>query len=190
MKTKNEEKKLIDVCTNLGLTVESSSPVAEVRDVDKKTGRGWPCISYTVQIKRGNRLIWTGPYRLGIGHVAHKKVTDHIAHVMGIEQAAMNLLRKGKEFADQRLAAEVATKIARYQKVSPKLDDVMSNLLTDGSPHLQHQTFEEWCSEFGYDTDSIKARKTYDLCVEEGMAIARAFTPAELEQLQAAAANH
>jgi hypothetical protein len=45
-------------------------------------------------------------------------------------------------------------------------------------------TFEDFCSEFGYDTDSKKAEKTYNAVVNEYLNVCKLFTDAEIEQLQ------
>ena len=45
-------------------------------------------------------------------------------------------------------------------------------------------TFEDFCGEFGYDTDSRKAEKTYKAVCNEYDKISRFFTTEELEQLQ------
>jgi hypothetical protein len=45
-------------------------------------------------------------------------------------------------------------------------------------------SFEEFCSDFGYSTDSITAHKTYKAVCKEYAAIQRLFTVEELEQLQ------
>ena len=50
----------------------------------------------------------------------------------------------------------------------PKVADVMHSLLLDSS--AVDMDFEDWCSDFGYDTDSRKARDTYDKCLELGEA--------------------
>lgn len=47
---------------------------------------------------------------------------------------------------------------------APKLEDVLYCLFSDSSAH--EEAFEDWCDNLGYDTDSIKAKKTYDACVE------------------------
>lgn len=44
-------------------------------------------------------------------------------------------------------------------------------------------TFEDFCSDFGYDTDSIKAEATYDAVTEEYKRVTGFFTPEELEGL-------
>lgn len=44
-------------------------------------------------------------------------------------------------------------------------------------------TFEDFCSEFGYDTDSKKAEKTYLAVKDEYLNVCKLFTDAEIEQL-------
>lgn len=45
-------------------------------------------------------------------------------------------------------------------------------------------TFEDFCSEFGYDTDSKKAEKIYNAVSNEWLNISKLFTDSEIEQLQ------
>ena len=45
-------------------------------------------------------------------------------------------------------------------------------------------TFEEFCGEFGYDTDSRKAYKTYSAVVREWCKVNRLFTEAQILELQ------
>ena len=47
----------------------------------------------------------------------------------------------------------------------PTVADVLSSLCSDAQS-ADRTTFEDWCSEFGYDTDSRRAEKIYHLCVE------------------------
>lgn len=47
----------------------------------------------------------------------------------------------------------------------PTAADVLSSLCSDARS-ADRVTFEDWCSEFGYDTDSRRAEKTYLACVE------------------------
>lgn len=50
-------------------------------------------------------------------------------------------------------------------KSEPKLQDVLDSLLSDsGTPDF---SFEEWCAEYGYDTDSRRAEKTYKACLKQ-----------------------
>jgi len=43
--------------------------------------------------------------------------------------------------------------------------------------------FEEWCGEFGYDTDSRKAEKTWRACVEQYLKLDAMYTREELNAL-------
>ncbi len=64
-------------------------------------------------------------------------------------------------------------------RVKPTAYDILT-CLTKYDPG----TFENFCSEFGYDTDSRKAEKTYKAVVNEYQNIAMLFTDEELEELQ------
>jgi hypothetical protein len=43
----------------------------------------------------------------------------------------------------------------------PKAADVLDCLASDVSGFINARSFEEWCGEYGYDTDSRKAERTY-----------------------------
>ncbi len=46
----------------------------------------------------------------------------------------------------------------------PKTVDVLGCLVMDAAAGNSEYTFEEFCSNFGYDTDSRKAEKIYKAC--------------------------
>ena len=46
----------------------------------------------------------------------------------------------------------------------PRAADVLSSLVSDASS--VHESFEDWCANYGYDTDSRKAERTYKACQE------------------------
>jgi hypothetical protein len=48
--------------------------------------------------------------------------------------------------------------------VPPKIDDVVHGLIMDSE--ARRMPFDEWCESFGYDTDSRKAFKMYEACLE------------------------
>lgn len=50
--------------------------------------------------------------------------------------------------------------------VYPKLDDVLHCLVMDSE--ASNMSFADWCSVFGYDTDSRKALATYESCQISG----------------------
>lgn len=74
----------------------------------------------------------------------------------------------------------VKIKNNRVEVIPPKLEDVLYSLTMDAS--CVDQGFDGWCDDYGYDTDSIKARETYDACVEGFFKLRRLGL--DLEELQ------
>jgi hypothetical protein len=68
--------------------------------------------------------------------------------------------------------------------VTPKLDDVLTCLVRDAVGSAQ--TFDDWCSDYGYDTDSRKALDIYMACQETAkkLRLARVPIQKEAERLQ------
>ena len=66
--------------------------------------------------------------------------------------------------------------------IMPTLREVLSALLLDASA-IDH-SFPDWCAEYGYDADSMKARAMYDSCLSYGVALRGAVGPAMFEQLK------
>lgn len=49
---------------------------------------------------------------------------------------------------------------------SVKLDDALAAVVNDAMTVEHDPEFSEWCADFGYDDDSIKAKAAYDACCE------------------------
>lgn len=43
----------------------------------------------------------------------------------------------------------------------PSVEDVLDSLCLDASGYVDAQDFEDWCSQYGYDSDSRKAHRIY-----------------------------
>ena len=69
--------------------------------------------------------------------------------------------------------------------IMPDPDDVLYSLVMD-SDVLYYGTFEDWASDFGYDTDSRKAESTYRACLEIALKLRVAIGEDELERLREA----
>ena len=64
----------------------------------------------------------------------------------------------------------------------PKVADVLYSLLTDAS--AEQRNFHEWCSDYGYSTDSISALNTYRSCLDTAHALHKCFSPELLAELR------
>jgi hypothetical protein len=79
--------------------------------------------------------------------------------------------------------------LARWKRenakpVPPHAADVLHSLLLDSS--ALDQSFADWCSDYGYSADSLRALDTYRACCDIGQQIRRMFTHAQREALQTA----
>lgn len=70
---------------------------------------------------------------------------------------------------------------AAAKPIPPHVADILHSLILDSS--AASQSFESWCSEYGYDTDSRKAFATYEACQRNADKLARLFDRATLEAL-------
>jgi len=180
----NQTKPLTPSTVGLTLAV-LSGPRGSVRD-------DWQCIEYTCQLSDSRRrVIWTGEYRLGIGHVkiANYKpgmLASMKAHLTDREEIMLQSwkAKPHASFTDKALQANAAAKLAIIQKVAPSLDDVCASLLSDGSAFFDGERFEEWAANLGYSDDSIKAKETFETCDRIGRDLSRALSRDELAGLR------
>lgn len=65
---------------------------------------------------------------------------------------------------------------------SPTLVDCLSCLMSDANG-VDGTSFEDWCNEYGYDTDSRKAFATYEACQSTAIALSGIFKKGEMTDL-------
>lgn len=66
--------------------------------------------------------------------------------------------------------------------VKPDAADVLHSLVLDAS--VVNQSFNEWCSEYGYDSDSIRALNTYQSCCGIAEKLRAVFSGEDMETLR------
>jgi hypothetical protein len=64
----------------------------------------------------------------------------------------------------------------------PKVADVLHSLITDAS--AADENFHEWCANFGYSDDSIKALNTYKACLDIATHLRKHFSFETLRQMR------
>jgi hypothetical protein len=166
----------------------------------------WQAIEYTCELVNARRaVIWTGSFKLGIGHVKPLSY-DELKPLVGAfrskvrmtadeENTSRHWKRNGGrfDFRDKRtaqLVTDTAAKLAQIQNVSPSLESVCHSLLSDGAAFFDGQRFEDWASDLGYDPDSRKAEATFRACDEIGRALSRHLSRDELDGLREWAQNY
>ena len=78
--------------------------------------------------------------------------------------------------------------LAEYRKsctepTPPDCASVLDCLASDAASYDQSRDFDEWASDFGYDTDSRKAEKTYRVCGEQSKELRHFLGDAEYRAL-------
>jgi hypothetical protein len=79
--------------------------------------------------------------------------------------------------------------VGRGKPILPDTLDVIYSLVTDADV-LNHSSFEDWASEFGYDTDSRKAETIYRECLSTALALRNGIGEDGLRKLQEAAQDY
>jgi len=87
----------------------------------------------------------------------------------------ITLKRGGREYTF-KFGQSVVNSGKKPNRKAPTAYDVLA-CITKYDPG----TFEEFCGEFGYDTDSKKAEKTYKAVVQEWLTVSRLYNDEEIE---------
>jgi hypothetical protein len=69
----------------------------------------------------------------------------------------------------------------KNKAVKPKLADVLYSLTFDA--YASQTSFDDWCSEFGYDTDSRKALDMYLQCQESDAKLRKVLSHENIAQI-------
>lgn len=175
---KTEKNTLKNTLEELGVTMTAFNPRAEVCD-------DWPGVRFSIIISRG-RSTFNTAYSMGTGHFPVKDLHASLHHLSARISDGIETLQRipHTRFLDKSLHADIAAAVQKIKKITPEMDDVMHSLLLDGAAYFDAFSFEEWCAEYGYDTDSRKAESIYRHCDDTGRSLARMFTSAELSQLR------
>lgn len=64
-----------------------------------------------------------------------------------------------------------------HNGAEPTPDEVLDCLASDAATVENTNSFEEWCCEFGFETDSRKAERAYRACVRQAESLKRILGP-------------
>lgn len=185
-----DELRALVASLNLDAVVSPASGAVDNEKSEDGKPREWVHLLYTITV-RGQVF----SYRMGEGHVPWGKVVagDYVVRVKGGKALRMTMEQRGMaqrkteqphiRWAAHMLEAWAGTcaAIANAAGVAPDVGEVLGCVARDGE--AINQTFEDWCGEFGYDSDSRKAEETYNACIAEGRKLRRILTPAQISQL-------
>jgi len=150
----------------------------------KQTGEKHPQLHWNIELSTPGRKPFSIPYSEGIAHV--KGYLPHKTH-----GRTMHDQEQEEKF---RLTCETG-KLYKYfssrgfdfpigTQPPPSIHDVFYCLCSDSD--CMDDTFSGWASNLGYDSDSIKAQKIYQQCIEQTIQVKALFTCAQWERLREA----
>lgn len=128
---------------------------------------------WTVTLHRDGADDFTIPYSTGSaawwtvkGTVRHRREGD------------ANAARCRQCFEAWPCAATIRSPHPDAQPAPPEAADVLDSMAMDASTCVNARDFADWCSEYGYDTDSRKAERIYNVIAEDTRRLRR-FLPAD-----------
>lgn len=123
----------------------------------------------------------------GVGHrIASKKHSPYgfASYVVKAEEMArmgINAARAMYPVKDIK-GLQGRTMDVNQWVINPTPANVLYSLLSDMS--ACETSFNDWCSDFGYDNDSLSALNTYQACCENGEKVRALFSNEQVEQLR------
>jgi hypothetical protein len=159
----NETATIHDFIRSHGLTMDAVPTAGNPHMVDPK----WEADHWSVTVRyswdnghgRTGERTMTLPYSMGIGHrVWAKNVRDAFRHgnFPGVDAHT----EPGERVPHMRPQVWVSLKPYTVP-TPPELADVLNSLSLDACGFDNARNFEAWAHDYGYDTDSRKAKKVY-----------------------------
>lgn len=167
-----QPKKPCPDCIKSSGIIKREYPLGHPQTVwEKQYGKNNPIYTHCPTCKRSGEV----PDLEARTHGHHYKVT-----LNGIDPRDESLTLNP---AKRRLTFDFWSSIADANKgiKTVKPYDVLANISSDA---YTPETFKDFCSEYGYDSDSIKASQTFRRCSAFAKKLRAFFTESELEQLQ------
>ena len=130
---------------------------------------------------RPTQVLWSGYYSTGAAHPEHW-ARDNAKSLGYRERMALRELKTSKR-TSLHAEQQRETLRAAYRKAAPlKVSDVLYSLQMDSMNW--ECLFEDWAGDYGYDTDSIKARDIFESCQRTAKTLRGILGAALFEQFQ------
>lgn len=139
----------------------------------------WECVTWDVVIKRGCAELRT---RYHSGLACLPGLGNPLRRTSAIDKNIKRAVETGEYPLDWSNARD---SIRRKPIPAPELRDVLYALVME-SDVLNYSDFEEWAGNFGYNTDSRKAERTYRACLDIGLKLRNMLGDTTLTQLREA----
>jgi hypothetical protein len=162
---------LPELIQDMKLRIEWKYMPQDIESKEWKEWKKWNHVRWMVKLYRKNRFIIESEFKSGIACL-HLEVLKCRNNCIFYVDKLKECVRSGRD--------------ARGNKLKPSIDSFVHCLIMDAEV-LDYRSFEAWANEFGYSSDSIKAKAIYDDCLKQALILRNAFSDADLKKLQDAA---
>lgn len=181
-----ERESLPRAMERLGVSVRSEFvPFSRSRNAKPNAKVSDRSLNWRVTVVRDGRDILTTDYQAGIGHCPSYKQKMGGGFTLDEAEAIIFETEHGKTARWMGGGLGLTGK----EKIELEAADVVHCLVADASV-LDSPTFEDWASEYGYDTDSRSAEATYRACLEIALKLRSGLGESTLSELRDAAQDY
>lgn len=169
---------------SLKLTVESRFvPFSQSRNKAEKH----KSLNWIVTVKRNGRDVLSTDYSAGVAHCPSYgvKVSPHWNRPAKYWRDEIVDFETESGFKARGFTSWGGFTADKTKPIKPDPVDVLYSLTMD-SGVLDYAGFEDWASEYGYDTDSRQAENVYHACLEIALKLRADIGEAGLETLKTA----
>lgn len=156
----------MDILPNVSFTIKLDSP-------DAVADKEWKHFKWSVVLEKNGKTFET-EFKTGVGLIDKEKPRFmHMKNSMA--SVSINSTRDG--ISADRIPVSNLFELNKkhggkwdyllYQPKVPTKNEVLQSLAMEASSLVSMPTFEEWCSDFGYNSDSIKDKKMFDYSYEQ-----------------------
>lgn len=153
----------------------------------------WEHDAFNIMFQKGTRSPVTFDYKMGLGNrfndfkqffSSPSTVRDYIKDLRALYDVDQSfpVSRVIKNTMEKENYLSKVRKPCNAYVFVPTQANVLYCLLSD--MEAIEYTFDDWCANFGYDTDSRKAEKIFHACMEEGKKLLKIFTKDQIEELR------
>lgn len=114
---------------------------------------------------------------------AHNKILGEAEWRATIKAGRANVTKHNRcNLKDKNLLCRISAQWAFKTKWTPDPIEILWAIARDGD--ALESTFEDWASEYGYDSDSRKAEKIYRACQDGALRLKKILSPEHIETLR------
>jgi len=175
-----------------GAKFEVSAPRFDSGEDQDDGSKPWPNVAWDIKIvSKEGRVVHAFPYRSGLACIEKALRTLYKRGALAfakeeVANVAYNICERRKYITQMRpgpLKKAVEYVLLSKERPAPDLRSVLFSILSDGTACFNRQSFREWCLDFGFSTDSLRAWQRFNTCYDTGAALAVAFGAEACEKM-------